>query len=391
MEKHLSPTQRNYLASVHRLRRNTNPFQEQPLYFIDEEIPKVHELVMVGDAENLKKWLDENPEEIELSFRAKTPIIVAIKCDSFECFQILIERKANIEEYNSHKETALVVAVTLQNKRMIDLLLSEGANTRAVDRWQRPVAEMAIDIDNATLLQLLHEKGNDMLELDNANGHYPLANAIDENARRCIEYLLSLKPSALSFPKPSIAGRCYCPIRTIIRENDPETLRKMTELQDFKEMINRPLEDGNTYLHLTVQKKRAKLTEILLQHGADVNAKNQARNTPLHDVIDIETAKLLVKAGANLKAINSYNMTPLQYAYRTSKHGAYHWLSKQVNADKKQEAAAERLTEEEPVSDMDGCMRCKERNLPKQLGRAAKPDALRNNNPKLWNRQFMHP
>ncbi len=84
-----------------------------------------------------------------------------------------------------------------------------------------------------------------------------------------------------------------------------------------------------------------------------------------------------------MRSLNGYNMTPLQYAYRTSKHGAYHWLSKQVNADKKQKAAAGKLTEEEPVNDMDAFIRCKERNLQKQLGRAAKTDALRDNNPKL--------
>ncbi len=57
MEKHFSPIERNYLASVHRLRRNTNPFQETHFYYIDEEMPKVHELVMVDDTENLKKMV----------------------------------------------------------------------------------------------------------------------------------------------------------------------------------------------------------------------------------------------------------------------------------------------------------------------------------------------
>ncbi len=77
-----------------------------------------------------------------------------------------------------------------------------------------------------------------MPEHGNANEHYSLANAIDMNAKRWIEYLLSLKPAALPFPKPSTIGRCYCPIRKIIQENDPETLHKMTKLQDFEEIID---------------------------------------------------------------------------------------------------------------------------------------------------------
>jgi ankyrin repeat protein len=216
-----------------------------------------------------------------------------------------------------------------------------------------------------------------MTDYNPYNKYYLLTNAIDMHATRCIDYILSLKPSAMSFPAPTFAGNCHCPIKQIIRENDSETLEKMATLPDFKEKITMSIEDGTTYLHMTVQKKRSRLTEILLQNGVDANVKDRLRNTPLHDAVDVENAKLLVKAGANVTAKNGYDFTPLQYAYQTGKTGVYHYLSKVADAEEKQGGTPENR-----------CKRCA-RNLPKQVGKSVKKNALRDNNPKLWSRQFM--
>jgi hypothetical protein len=67
---------------------------------IEREIPKVHELAIIDDGDVLAAWLDRHPEDAENRFRLKTPLLVTIKHDAYECFQIILQRNANLEEYN---------------------------------------------------------------------------------------------------------------------------------------------------------------------------------------------------------------------------------------------------------------------------------------------------
>lgn len=57
-----------------------------------------------------------------------------------------------------------------------------------------------------------------------------------------------------------------------------------------------------------------KMVEVLLKHGANVNATDEFNSIPLHNVreADVAIAKLLVNAGSNLEVKNIFNRTPLQ-------------------------------------------------------------------------------
>jgi len=52
------------------------------------------------------------------------------------------------------------------------------------------------------------------------------------------------------------------------------------------------------------------MTQLLIENGADVNARNVYGSTPLHLVSTIEIAKLLIKNGADINADN-HGYTPL--------------------------------------------------------------------------------
>ncbi len=55
--------------------------------------------------------------------------------------------------------------------------------------------------------------------------------------------------------------------------------------------------------------------QFLLDHGADINRRNQDQGTPLHNAAflgQIEVATLLIERGADLQATNGYGQTPAQ-------------------------------------------------------------------------------
>lgn len=79
--------------------------------------------------------------------------------------------------------------------------------------------------------------------------------------------------------------------------------------------INRPNFNGGTCLINSVQS--AQLCRFLLKHGADVNTRDIQNKTALHYAIQeyrLETTKLLIEYGANYNAKSKYGDDALQTA-----------------------------------------------------------------------------
>jgi len=74
-----------------------------------------------------------------------------------------------------------------------------------------------------------------------------------------------------------------------------------------------------TALHFFAATDNAKLAELVINHGADINAKNGSGETPLHQAAQegcLNAAKLLVSKGADINAKSRENKTPFDYAVR---------------------------------------------------------------------------
>jgi len=103
----------------------------------------------------------------------------------------------------------------------------------------------------------------------------------------------------------------YCDYHSIcyaVRDNDINTLSKI--IAKDKTYINPPDHFDTTPLHLA---KSVEVAKLLIDNGANINAKKEGGLTPLHVCKNSEICELLINNGAdlNIKAYHIY--TPLQY------------------------------------------------------------------------------
>jgi Ankyrin repeats (many copies)/Ankyrin repeat len=108
----------------------------------------------------------------------------------------------------------------------------------------------------------------------------------------------------------------------------------------FQLPINHWFYVGDTGLHLAAAGHRTLITELLLKHGADPNARsNRRRSSPLHYAADgfvnnpgwdpnhqIKTMTYLVESGADIHAADKNGATPLHRAVRTRSAAAVKYL-----------------------------------------------------------------
>lgn len=131
------------------------------------------------------------------------------------------------------------------------------------------------------------------------------------------------------------------PLNFAISDGDENVI---TSLIKAGANVNNPNEDGLTPLHQSAKMGKKeywyeaniqehfhhfcfnwtgikKIVEILLTNGANANAIDKRKNTPLHLIADIdsekqyEIAELLVNAGADVNAKNKYDQTPSDVIY----------------------------------------------------------------------------
>ncbi|CAG0881131.1 unnamed protein product [Cyprideis torosa] len=92
--------------------------------------------------------------------------------------------------------------------------------------------------------------------------------------------------------------------------NDIHEVRRLLEKNVDPDLAN---EDGLTALHQSCINRNAEMVELLLNHGANVNATDTENWTPLHAAATcghLELVKLLIEHNANLLAVNDEGSMP---------------------------------------------------------------------------------
>lgn len=80
--------------------------------------------------------------------------------------------------------------------------------------------------------------------------------------------------------------------------------------------------DGDTPLHVVLRRANSRAAKVLIEAGADVNAKGDMSETPLHLAIrnaDVAIVQMLREKGANPDARSDFGRTPRDEAQLASR------------------------------------------------------------------------
>lgn len=323
LRKHLSESQCRYIEAF--------PLHSAcsigSLEEIQHHIEKVHEIDSYGNLPLYWAVKHKNPEVVKILIAAGadvhnsgesksySPLHLSIKLQAAPITKMLIDSGADVAATDKDGLTPLHFAVQSNQGEVLQLLLRSGADPNAADfKTQDTPLHLACDVtrglsrdssrdhpgtQDAELVRLLvGDPRTDCLK-QNASGMTPLhVAASNGNVEAAQDIIFN------SLERAHLAQD-----RRVDGDSEAES--------PLSAVLNAPLNDGRTALHVACAKNESQMAELLISFGADVNAQDMHKNTPLHITTRMENPVLLdvlLSAGASVAVADHEGASPLHVA-----------------------------------------------------------------------------
>lgn len=248
-----------------------------------------------------------------------SPLHTAIAKDHMHLVEYLISIEADIEWGSYLHSTPLYHAAVLGRYNIVKLLVAQGAdvNVKSID-GRTPLHEAAGRDHHEIVLFLL--KHNAVVDSQNYSGGTPLHYAVNHSR---LDIVMTLVEHGASTTLPDNSGitPLICAaashdwIDKMAKDSKPGFLQFKSQtdkdiirvaigmyLINMGAQVNDAMLDGKTALHIAAQKNFLVFVDLLLDNGADLEAKDRVHQTPLYVAAldgNEEMINLLVERGAS--------------------------------------------------------------------------------------------
>lgn len=266
-----------------------------------------------------------------------TPIHEAVRANDINKVRQLLEEGVDVNIQTEFSgQTPLHWSVVGGNNEITRLLLEKGANLEAKNfSGMTPLhlLSAAYHLERTGTLLLLLEKGAQVNTIDK-NGATPLHTVAENNFAPFVKVLL--EHGADIEMKHMKYGTT--PLHTAILSWKPG-IETIEILLAHGANINARDDTLRTPLFFAIRKDKTERLKFLLKNGADPNAQANDGETPLHSAMtegDLSIIELLINAGAKIKIKDNWGSTPLHRAVYYGKADAVKFLiEKGANPDAK--------------------------------------------------------
>ncbi|EHK44874.1 HET protein [Trichoderma atroviride IMI 206040] len=270
-----------------------------------------------GDQDDVWLMLTRRDIDINLRNRSAWPaLFLAISCGHEVVVKMLLAQGADTNLEIGDGYTPLILAIEKGHKNIVKLLLERiAANIDTKDNMGQTSLLLAIEERSIGIVELLLEKGAD-IEAKGNKGRTPLLRAVAIGYPMEDGIKLLLEAGA----NTEAHNDGWTPLLLAL---EAKTVRIANLLLEKGANIEAKDNEGRTpLLRATTIYENSEAIKLLLQYGADIEAKDNEGRTPLSWVIIVyqnsEVIRLLLKYGANIKAKDNEGRTPLSWA--TIKH-----------------------------------------------------------------------
>jgi ankyrin repeat protein/mono/diheme cytochrome c family protein len=238
-----------------------------------------------ADVPAVRKLIDNGADVNARDAEGNTPLILASLYASPECVALLLEKGADPNAANKAGVTPLIRAATSHEKARSLVEAGAKVRVRTADLGNTPLILAARRAGNSRTVKLLLERGANANERNNA-GVSPIISGAASGDLVTVRFLLDAGAKADDFP----------------RSDDP---RAAALAAGFR-----------TPLMWAAYRNDERMVRLLLDHGADPNQSTYFGD-PLSQACwndGFEAAALLIDRGANVNARDAVGFTPLHWA-----------------------------------------------------------------------------
>ncbi|KAF7495368.1 Poly [ADP-ribose] polymerase tankyrase-1 [Sarcoptes scabiei] len=280
-------------------------------------------IINAVDVSKLKKFLNQETIEFKHPFTNDTALHIAVSLNCSianpqmtpklrkQIIELLIRKCPSlVNEKNSQSLTPLHLASDRGHIDIMEILIKHGSKINAVDSSGQTALHRASRNGQINSVQTLLSYGVDLSIVNNQGLNAEQMAATEQVQKLIASHHLTSR------------GNPENRLLEASRTGDLELVQMI--LEKHPHLVNCRDVDGrqSTPLHFAAGYNRLDVVEYLLEHGADVRAKDKGGLVPLHNACSYghyEVAELLLKKGANVNATDLWKYTALHEAASKSK------------------------------------------------------------------------
>ena len=245
------------------------------------------------------------PLESEDSKGQTSGLCPAMWSDPAVC-QVFIDAGADIEAKDVEGHSPLHFACSSGSLDVVKLLVRAGAGVRVtclifeacnIDISGCTALHLAARYNHADVVQVLIDAGADIEARDNS-GNSPLHFACRSGSLDVVKLLVRAGAGV----RVTDNGGYTC-LTIAALTGHTETVRYAVGLKEVE--VDHATHNGGTALHWAAHNNHADVVQVLIDAGADIEARDNTGYSPLHFACrsgSLDTVKLLVRAGAGVRA-----------------------------------------------------------------------------------------